>query len=122
MPVTSVNTRHFQSPSRGDGSAQIRARVIASRERQHQRQQKTNGRLSGSELETVCSLDESQRDLLEDAMENLGLSARAYHRTLRVARTLADMEGVAKVSTDHLTEALGYRTLDRRKTLNDVSA
>lgn len=116
VPVNSVNTRHFQAPSQGEGSEQIRERVIASRDRQHGRQGKTNSRLSGQELDQVCALEESQRELLEDAMENLGLSARAYHRTLRVARTLADLEGVARVSTQHLTEALGYRTLDRRKT------
>ena len=56
-----------------------------------------------------------QRLLLERAMDNLGLSARAYHRTLRVARTLADMEGVDELRSSHLSEALAYRSLDRRK-------
>jgi magnesium chelatase family protein len=116
VPVNAVNTRQFQGPSRGEGSAAIRARIIASRKRQHTRQQKTNSRLTGKELEQVCALDNDQQALLENAMERLGLSARAYHRTLRVARTLADMEGVATVSIDHLTEALGYRTLDKRNT------
>lgn len=115
VPVSAVNTRQFQGASDAENSDRIRARVIASRECQHGRQQKTNSRLNGKELEEVCALSSKQRDLLEDAMENLGLSARAYHRTLRVARTLADLEGVASLGVEHLTEALGYRTLDRRK-------
>ncbi|MEX1033940.1 MAG: YifB family Mg chelatase-like AAA ATPase [Cellvibrionaceae bacterium] len=115
VPVNAVNTRRFQEASEGESSTAIRARVMACRERQRSRQDKSNSRLSGRELERVCWLDEGQQELLETAMENLGLSARAYHRTLRVARTLADMEAAPEVSTRNLTEALSYRTLDRRK-------
>jgi magnesium chelatase family protein len=115
VPVNAVNTRDFQGTAETEGSACIRARVIASRERQHERQRKANAQLRGRELDRVCALDRSQKELLEHAMDNLGLSARAYHRTLRVARTLADMDGLAAIETRHLTEALSYRTLDRRK-------
>lgn len=120
VAVNAVDTRRFQQSSAGEESAGIRTRVEACRERQERRQEKPNCRLSGKELEKVCELDGDQRALLEGAMENLGLSARAYHRTLRVARTLADMAGTTKVGTDHLTEALGYRTLDRRKVAEAV--
>lgn len=122
VPVTAVNTRDFQARTTAEGSTCIRARVIASRERQYQRQSKANAQLSGRELDRVCALNNGHKKLLEHAMENLGLSARAYHRTLRVARTLADMDGVAKIDTGHITEALSYRTLDRRKAGGAVKA
>jgi magnesium chelatase family protein len=63
----------------------------------------------------VCALTPANKNLLEDAIEKLGLSSRAYHRVLKVARTLADMSGSESLETVHISEALGYRTLDRRK-------
>ncbi|MCW8195515.1 YifB family Mg chelatase-like AAA ATPase [Proteobacteria bacterium 005FR1] len=120
VPVNAVNTREFQGRGAEESSATIRTRVIASRERQYQRQNKPNARLSGRELDRICELDDAQKDLLEHAMENLGLSARAYHRILRVARTLADMEGSEKLTTRHIAEALSYRSLDRKKTTGTV--
>jgi len=69
--------------------------------------------LSGNDLQTHCRLGPSQQDLLETAMERLGLSARAYHRILRVARTIADLAELEQISTAHLGEAIGYRSLYR---------
>src|SRR5690606_34498651 len=115
VPVTMVNTQQFQSAALGETSARVQARVLACRKQQQTRQGKSNALLSGRELDTVCTLDSEQQQLLEHAMDQLGLSARAYHRTLRVARTLADMEGKERLGLEHLTEALSYRNLDRRK-------
>lgn len=114
VPVNAVSPQQLQSQSRGESSAEVQARVLTCRARQQERQSKCNALLGASELDKVCRLSNDQRDLLEQAMEQLGLSARAYHRTLRVARTLADMDGKELPEVDHLTEALSYRNLDRR--------
>lgn len=73
-----------------------------------------NSELSGRALQEVCRLDTEGESLLTGAMEKLGLSARALHRILRVARTLADLDGVEHLAHSHLVEALGYRQLDRQ--------
>lgn len=98
---------------RGESSADVRARVVAARVIQTGRGG-LNAELSGSALEQVCKLDADSEKLLLRAMEKLGLSARALHRILRVARTLADLGCSASVDRAHLVEALGYRQLDRR--------
>ena len=91
----------------------MRARVIAARERQQQRCGKTNGQMSQAETELHCRLKDRDQRLLERAMAALQLSARATQRILRVARTIADLEGSAEIASAHLTEAIGYRQLDR---------
>ena len=68
---------------------------------------------SGSDLDRHCHLHTKEQDLLRQAMERLNLSARAYHRILRVARTIADLENAAGIDAQHLSEAMGYRNLDR---------
>src|SRR4051812_16945676 len=73
-----------------------------------------NSRMATRQLRRHCALDVEGRRLLQTAMEELGLSARAHDRILRVARTIADLDGAADVRPDHLSEAIGYRTLDRR--------
>ena len=98
---------------RGESTAIVRARVLAARERQQQRAGKTNARLSQSEAERDCALTPRDSNLLERAMHTLQLSARAAHRILRVARTIADIEGVEHIASAHLSEAIGYRQLDR---------
>lgn len=97
----------------GEPSVVVRKRVAHARERQAQRGC-VNAILSGRELQEACSLDRSGEKLLTGAMEKLGLSARALHRILRVARTLADLEGCDVVTQPHLMEALGYRQFDRQ--------
>ena len=69
---------------------------------------------SPPEIARVCPLDAGDRAILEGACERLGLSARAYHRILKVARTIADLEESQDIATDHLSEAISYRRLDRR--------
>ncbi|MGH1471980.1 MAG: YifB family Mg chelatase-like AAA ATPase [Cellvibrionaceae bacterium] len=117
VPVTAVNTKQFQLKSTEENSQLVRERVNKAREIQHSRQHKLNRQLTGEELILLCELSTKQMSFMENAMNSLGLSARAYHRCLRVARTLADMQEVSQISDAHLSEALGYRVLDRRKTL-----
>jgi Mg chelatase-related protein len=94
-------------------SQDVRKRVRAARERQRARTPWPNASLTAREIEAYCQLDEREQELLETAMERLGLSARAYHRILRVARTIADLEGREEIQSLHLTEAISYRRLDR---------
>jgi len=96
-----------------ESSASVRDRVLRARQRQQARGG-PNVSLQGRALEQACALKDEGRQILERAMTRLGLSARALHRILRVARTLADLEGAGTVNRQHLVEALGYRKLDRR--------
>lgn len=92
-----------------ESSATVRARVVAARERQQARQGKPNAHLAPAELDGVVAATAAARQLLGQAAERLALSARAVHRTLRVARTLADLAGEEAVDTTHLAEAIGFR-------------
>jgi magnesium chelatase family protein len=98
----------------GEPSARVAARVATARERALARAGKPNNELGGREIDRDCALGEAERALLEQAVNRLGLSARAYHRVLRVARTIADLAGDGRVEGPHLAEALGYRRLDRQ--------
>lgn len=102
----------------GESTAIVRERVIQARTRQLARSDKTNAQLSQTETMRHCTLAERDQTLLERAMETMQLSARATHRILRVARTIADLEGSAQIRTPHLTEAIGYRQLDRGQATN----
>jgi magnesium chelatase family protein len=104
-----------QSQKREEGSQQIQARILKARERQHQRQGMTNQALAGSDIEAHIQIDQAGQKLLQKAVDQLGLSMRAYHRIIKVARTIADIEASPKVLTRHLSEAIGYRRLDRRQ-------
>ncbi len=97
-------------------SAVVRARVSVARERQLARTGKPNHALSGREVERVCPLADADFRLLEQAMDRLALSARAYHRILRVARTIADLAQSEAIRTAHLAEAISYRRLERNLT------
>jgi magnesium chelatase family protein len=102
---------------RGDGpeesSATVRVRVGAARERQLRRAGKPNSLLGTREVERYCALSDADHRLLEQALERLRLSPRAYHRILKVSRTIADLAGSETIRTPHLTEAISYRALDR---------
>jgi magnesium chelatase family protein len=97
----------------GEASAQVRERVQAARERQQQRAGVANARLSAKQIEQLCVLDDDNRRLLELAMQRLSLSARAAHRILKVARTIADLDGAERIGSSQLSEAIHYRCLDR---------
>ncbi len=97
----------------GPTSAELRAKVQAARARQHGRAGKLNHLLTPPEVERWCTPEPAGAALLEQAVERLGLSARAYHRILKVARTIADLAEVEQISAAHVGEAIGYRRLDR---------
>jgi magnesium chelatase family protein len=99
--------------NRAESSGQIRARVEAAWQRQLDRQGRPNAQLAQSAIRQHCRLDAAGEQLLTQAIERLGLSARAFHRILRVARTVADLCGSESITRSHLTEAVGYRRLDR---------
>jgi len=96
----------------GESSATVRARVIAARERQLARAGKPNSALGNRETERDCALDADARAFLDRALERLRLSARAYHRVLRVARTVADLDGDPRIRIAHLSESIHYRRFD----------
>ncbi|MFZ4575235.1 MAG: ATP-binding protein, partial [Phycisphaerales bacterium] len=104
------------SSGRCESTASMRERVLIARERQSARQGAgtTNSRLSGRQLDTYARLDETSLAVLGQSMTQLGLSARAYDKIRRVARTIADVEGAETVQLHHVTEAIGYRLLDRK--------
>jgi len=97
----------------GEGSDAVRSRVARARTRQLARAGKPNARFAPAELRRWCRLAASQQSLLERAAERLALSARATHRVLKVARTIADLGGSDEITAAHLAEAIGYRALDR---------
>ncbi len=114
VQVNSIAAKDLQRLPTGDSTAIVKARVAEVRKMQMARQGKANFSLKGEQLIDACQLSTEQQDLLSNAMEKFGLSARAYHRILRVARTIADLAFSQKIETAHLTEALSYRQLDRR--------
>ncbi len=94
-------------------SAEVQRRVAACREIQLQRQGQANAHLGSSELKQFCALGNDDNEFLELAVEKLGLSTRAHHKILKIARTLADMESAEFINHKHLVEALSYRAMDR---------
>jgi magnesium chelatase family protein len=96
-----------------EDSAAVRTRVIAAWQRQIDRQQVPNARLTQDGLRRHCRITPAGEALLNTAIGRLGLSARAFHRILRVARTIADLDAAERIGEAHLTEAIGYRRLDR---------
>ena len=103
----------------GESSAQIRERVIAARRIQQQRfahkpRITCNARMATKEIKEFCALDAATKELLMNAMSEYNLSARAYDRILKVARTIADLAGAAQISSDHVSEAIQLRSLDRQ--------
>lgn len=97
----------------GESSTVVQQRVEVARARALERSGCANHALSNKQVEKVCALDDKARAFLEQAMARLGLSARAYHRVLKVTRTIADLAGDDRIATTHLAEAIQYRSLDR---------
>ena len=118
LEVTPVPFKELTSKISGEKSEDVRKRVVKARQLQAERFQGKDGVYSNSQMSTkilrsVCELTEDGAALLKTAMEKLGLSARAYDRILKVARTIADLESSENIKTEHLAEAIQYRSLDR---------
>ncbi|MGD8690417.1 MAG: ATP-binding protein, partial [Gammaproteobacteria bacterium] len=101
----------------GEPSEAVRQRVVAARDRQIRRTPYPNARLTNADIEQLCRPAPDAARLLDAASEKLGLSARAYHRILKVARTIADLAGDQVIAVSHVSEAIGLRCLDRRPTM-----
>jgi len=119
IEVPQVKFREISSDQTGEKSAVILERVMDARKRQQKRFKDKpkitcNARMSTRELKAFCVLDEHSVELLKFAMADLNLSARAYDRVLKVARTIADLAGSEKIVPDHVSEAIQFRSLDRQ--------
>jgi magnesium chelatase family protein len=114
VPRISHDVLRKGSPQGEETSASIRARVVAARNRAIERSGKANSALTAKEVKQICRLTEQGHQLLEQAMDKFGLSHRAYHRILKLARTIADLAQSENIEVAHLSEAIGYRKLDRR--------
>jgi len=117
IEVPAVQYRELRSAAAAEGSMEIRARVLAAREKQHERfgtgRIYTNAQMQTRQIRTHCELSSDAERLLERAMQQQGLSARAHDRILKVARTIADLDAQPAITVGHLAEAIQYRTLDR---------
>jgi magnesium chelatase family protein len=119
IDVPAVNYKEMRSTSVPEASAQIRERVIRARDLQLQRfagakhRIYSNAQMSSSQVRAFCELSADCERLLERAMTQQGLSARAHDRILKVARTIADLESLPAIQPKHIAEAIQYRTLDR---------
>ena len=118
IEVTPVPFEKLSEERKGEGSVAIRERVTKARELQTDRFSDLehvhyNAQMNTKQIREYCKLDDASKKLLKNAMERLNLSARAYDRILKVARTIADLENAADVSGNHIAEAIQYRSLDR---------
>lgn len=113
VPAVPREMLFARSSSVAEGSSAVQARVVAARARQLARTGCANQALGNKQVDEVCRIDSAGRELLEQAMQRLRLSARAYHRILKVARTIADLAAEERISPAHLAEAIQYRSLDR---------
>jgi magnesium chelatase family protein len=109
IEVPALPAEALQSAADGESSAGVRARVAGARARQHARQGKPNARLTTREIDLFCQPDADGAVLLKQALVRLNLSARAYHRVLRVARSIADLAGCDTIVAPHIAEAVQYR-------------
>ena len=117
IEVPKVEFEQLADKRKGEKSESIRNRVLRARQIQTERFQNSvinyNAQMGPKEIEQYCALDESSMNLIRNAMEKLNLSARAYDRILKVARTIADLEASDNIKTAHIAEAIQYRSLDR---------
>ncbi|HSU66486.1 MAG TPA: YifB family Mg chelatase-like AAA ATPase [Tepidisphaeraceae bacterium] len=116
IEVPAVPYRELTGRSAGTDTATMRKQVLAARHIQHKRfpDGTTNARMDSRQLKQFCEMSDACLLLMKQAMDEMGLSARAYDKVRRVARTIADLEGVEKIGQDHIAEAVQYRLLDRK--------
>ncbi len=119
VEVPNVTYRDMSSTKPAESSMVIRKRVSKARAIQGNRFARlkihANSQMSSRHIRTYCIIDDASSRILETAMDKLGLSARAYHRVLKIARTIADLEGAADIEADHVLEAIQYRSFDRNE-------
>jgi magnesium chelatase family protein len=118
VEVTPVPFRELSEKSQSESSETVRERVMEARKIQQSRYAEQerihcNAQMSSRQLPSICRLDDAGVQLIRNAMEKLGLSARAYDRILKVARTIADLDASERIFSNHLAEAINYRSLDR---------
>ena len=113
IEVPAVPQLELVKAAKGEATAAIAARVERAYQIQIARQGKPNAKLEPADIDVLCVPNEAGETLLKNAIQRLGLSARAYHRVLKVARTIADLAGVEKIETGHIAEAIQYRRMDR---------
>jgi len=111
--------QQLSSLEKGEPSLAIRERVVAARELQHERFERlrrvrSNSDMGTKELDKYCRLQTEAQDMLKMAITELNFSARAYDRILKVSRTIADLDSSEEIKSDHVSEAIQYRTLDRQ--------
>jgi magnesium chelatase family protein len=118
VEVPTVPFQDLSAKADGTPSSAMRDQVRRARDIQAQRfgqgSVRLNGRMTGRLLRKYCALDDAGKTMLQNAMDRLGLSARAHDRILRMARTIADLEGAESIVSAHLSEAIAYRSLDRK--------
>jgi magnesium chelatase family protein len=122
VEVGPLAERQLTDERPGEPSASIRERVVAARARQLGRFRErpgvfANGHMSARDVRRICRIDGAGEAMMRAAIARLGLSARAYHRVLRIARTIADLEDADGIAASHLGEAIQYRSLDRARTM-----
>jgi len=118
IEVPSLKYDELKSTQVAESSAEIRKRVNKAREMQLTRFEKKkkiycNAHLGSKDIRKFCPIDEQSQSLLKTAIERFGLSARAYDKVLKVARTIADLEGKGNIKVEHIAEAIQYRSLDK---------
>lgn len=118
ITVPSVKFKDLSSETKGEYSEKIRVRVNTARQMQLERFKNEediycNAHMESSDIRRYCQIDEKSQSLLALAISRQGLSARAYDRILKVARTIADLSGIESIEMGHVAEAIHYRTLDR---------
>jgi magnesium chelatase family protein len=120
LEVPRLTAEEILEPGAGEPSASIRARVLRARERQRERFERLglpiscNAQIPPRAIREICVLDADAKEILRSAIQSLGLSARAHDRIVKVARTIADLEGSETIRPRHIAEAITYRSLDRQ--------
>ena len=118
MEVDSVPVQEIRSSTSSESSAQVAERVLKARKIQQKRYQKTNihsnAQLDNAGIRQFCSLDSAAEQILNLAVERMHLSMRAYHRVIKVARTIADLQCKEIISATDIAEAVQYRELDQK--------
>ena len=114
IEVPRLSSDELMGKRAGESSATVRRRVVKAREKQLSRMRGCNGQMKAKELREHCEMDCSTKNLLKAAIAQFNLSGRGYDRTLKVFRTIADLEGASNIEMHHVAEAINYRAFDRK--------